>query len=367
MKESLKTIFIVDDEQTNLKIGASALSDHFNVFTFNSGFNLMKRLEKQIPDLILLDVQMPEMDGYEVIKRLKENEKTKEIPVIFLTAKNDPESELMGLSLGAIDYIIKPFSPPLLCTRIDIHLLLESQKEELRDFNNNLQKMVEEKTKNVVELQHAILSTMTKLVDRRDDITGAHIERTKRYMDALLKEMQKHDLFCDELRSLDIHEIVQSTQLHDVGKIGVKDDVLMKPGRLTDEEYEMIKMHTTIGEEIIQEIQQETSDHAFLEYARIFVGYHHEKWNGYGYHRGLKEHDIPLLGRAMAIVDVYDALISDRPYKKGYSHEKAVSIITEEKGKQFDPDIVDIFLSISEEFREIAMLQGGKNERVSSC
>ena len=359
MDKILKTVFIVDDEPTNLTIGANALADNFNVFTFNSGANLMKRLEKQTPDIILLDVEMPEMNGYEVIKKLKENEKTKEIPVIFLTAKSDSDSELMGLSLGAIDYIIKPFSPPLLCTRIEIHLLIESQKEELRNFNNNLQKMVEEKTKNVVELQHAILNTMTKLVDRRDDITGAHIERTKRYMDVLLKEMQKHPLFSDELKSINIHEVVQSTQLHDVGKISIRDEVLLKPGKLTDEEFEIIKTHTTIGEEIIKDIQQETTDHAFLEYAKIFVGYHHEKWNGYGYHRGLKKNDIPLLGRAMAIVDVYDALISDRPYKKSYSHEKAVSIITEEKGNHFDPDIVDIFLNISEEFREIAMFQGG--------
>ena len=358
MKENKKTVFIVDDEPTNLTIAAYALSDHYNVFTFNSGANLMKRLEKQIPDVILLDVEMPDMNGYETIKKLKENDKTKDIPVIFVTARSDTDSEFMGLSLGAIDYIIKPFLPPLLHKRIEIHLLIESQKNELRDFNNNLQKMVDTKTKSVVELQHAILSTMTRLVDRRDDITGAHIERTMRYMDVLLNKMKENKKFGDEVLKWKVDDIIQSTQLHDVGKIGIKDDILNKPGKLTDEEFDMIKKHTIIGEEIINDIQKETSEHDFLEYAKIFVGYHHEKWNGCGYHRGLSGEDIPLLGRAMAIVDVYDALVSDRPYKKGFSHEKTVAIITEERGNHFDPDIVDVFLSVEDEFKEIAMLQG---------
>jgi len=349
-----KTVFIVDDDMTNLTVGADALSDSYNTFTFNSGGLLLKRLEKQIPDLILLDVDMPEMNGYEVIKQVKGKKETSHTPVIFLTAKNDCQSELEGLSLGAIDYIIKPFSPPLLLKRIEVHLLVESQKRELQNFNDNLLEMVEAKTKTVIELQNAILNSMTKLVDRRDDITGGHIERTQRYMSLLLTTMLERGLYRDELSSWDLSLVIQSTQLHDIGKIAIKDNILLKPGKLTDEEFEEIKAHTIVGEDVILEIEKNTSEHEFLEYAKIFTSTHHEKWDGTGYPRGLKGEEIPILGRVMAIVDVYDALVSDRPYKKGFSHEKATAIITDTKGKHFEPAIVDLFLSISDQFNKIA-------------
>jgi len=350
-----KTIFIVDDDMTNLTVGADTLALLYNVFTFNSGSLLLKRLEKQIPDLILLDVEMPEMNGYEVIKLIKSKNETRNIPVIFLTAKSDGESELEGLSLGAIDYIIKPFSPPLLRKRIEIHLLVVLQKTELKNFNNNLLEMVEAKTKTVVELQNAILFSMTRLVDRRDDITGGHIERTQRYMHILLKTMLESSRYKSESLSWNLELVVQSTQLHDIGKIAIKDNVLLKPGKLSDEEFDTIKTHTTVGVDVILEIEKNTSEHEFLEYAKIFIATHHEKWDGSGYPKGLKGEEIPLLGRAMAIVDVYDALISDRPYKKGLSHEEAVKIITDSKGKHFDPEIVDLFLSVSDQFNEVAI------------
>ena len=349
-----KTVFMVDDDVTNLTVGANALLDSYNVFTFNSGGLLLKKLERQIPDLILLDVDMPEMGGYEVIKLLKGKRETDHIPVIFLTAKSDCESELEGLSLGAIDYIIKPFSPPLLLKRIEVHLLVESQKAELQSFNTNLLEMVAAKTKTVVELQNAILNTMTRLVDRRDDITGGHIERTQRYMHVLLKAVRERGLFRDESSSWDLKLVVQSTQLHDIGKIAIKDSILLKPGKLTDEEFENIKMHTVLGEEVISEIERNTSGHEFLEYAKIFVATHHERWDGSGYPRGLKGEKIPVLGRTMAIVDVYDALVSDRPYKKGFPHKDAVAIISDGRGKHFDPIIVDLFLDVSDQFSLIA-------------
>jgi len=348
------TIFIVDDDSTNLTIASDALSDSYNIFTFNSGELLLKKLEKHIPNLILLDVDMPEMSGYEVIKHLKRKIETSQIPVIFLTAKNDCESELEGLSLGAIDYIIKPFSPPLLLKRIEVHLLVESQKKELQNFNNNLLGMVKAKTRAVVELQNAILNTMTKLVDRRDDITGGHIERTQRYMYVLLKTMLESGHYMDESLTWDLELVIQSTQLHDIGKIAIKDSILLKPGKLTDEEFENIKAHTIVGEEVIREIEKNTTEHKFVEYAKIFAVTHHERWDGSGYPRGLKGKDIPVLGRAMAIVDVYDALVSVRPYKKAFSHDEAVAIISDGKGKHFDPAIVDLFLSISDQFSQIA-------------
>jgi len=349
-----KTIFIVDDDMTNLTIGADTLSDSYNIFTFISGKLLLKKLEKYIPDMILLDVDMPDMDGYEVINKIKGDDKTSNVPVIFLTAKSDCESELEGLSLGAIDYIIKPFSPPLLRKRIEVHLLVESQKTKLQDFNMNLMRMVEAKTRTVIELQNAILSTMTKLVDRRDDITGGHIDRTQRYMYILLNKMHDIDQYKDESSTWDMDLVVQSTRLHDIGKIAIRDNILLKPGKLTDEEFEIIKTHASIGEDAITEIENNTSEHKFLEYSKVFVATHHERWDGSGYPRGLKGGETPLLGRAMALVDVYDALVSVRPYKEPFTHEEAVEIISEESGAHFDPDIVDIFLSVSEQFKQVA-------------
>ena len=356
-------IFLVDDDMTNLTVGTAALSEQFQVFTFNSGALLLKRLEKQSPDMILLDVDMPEMNGYEVIKEIKGNGKLNHIPIIFLTAKNDGESELEGLTLGAIDYIAKPFSPPLLRKRIEVHLLVESQKAELQDFNNNLLEMVDTKTKTVVELQNAILSSMTRLVDRRDDITGGHIERTQSYMDVLLQAILGSGLFREEYLSWDIKLVVQSTQLHDIGKIAIRDSILLKPGKLTNDEFEDIKKHTTVGEGVILEIERNTSEHEFLEYAKVFTATHHEKWDGSGYPNRLKGEEIPLLGRAMAIVDVYDALVSDRPYKKGMPHQDAVEIIIDSKGTHFDPDIVDLFVSVADQFEQISKHQSGSTPR----
>ena len=348
-------MFIVDDDMTNLTVGAEALAYSYNVFTFNSGGLVLKRLERHIPDLILLDVDMPEMSGYEVIELIKGKKETEHVPVIFLTAKSDCKSELEGLSLGAIDYIIKPFSPPLLLKRIEVHLLVESQRKELQDFNENLLEMVEAKTRTVVELQNAIINAMTRLVDRRDDITGGHIERTQSYMGVMLDKVLERGLFKNESLCWDLNMVVQSTQLHDIGKIAIRDNILLKPGRLTSEEFESIKKHTMVGEDVILEIERNTSEHKFLEYAKVFAATHHERWDGSGYPRGLAGEDIPLLGRIMAIVDVYDALVSDRPYKNKLSHKEAVTIITDGRGTHFDPVICDIFLSVADQFKRIAL------------
>ena len=354
-----KTIFLVDDDPTNLSVGSDALEEHYDVLTLNSGARLLKILEKTIPDLILLDVEMPEMSGYEVIKLLKNNSSTSNIPVIFLTAKNDGESECEGLSLGAIDYIIKPFSPPILLKRIEVHLLVESQKRELINFNNNLRGIVAAKTKTVVELQNAVLKTMSELVECRDDVTGGHIDRTQNYLSVLLNELLKHNLYEKETSIWDKELVLQSAQLHDVGKIAIKDSILQKPGKLTDEEFEQIKAHTVFGSQVIERIKEYTTDHTFLEYAKTFAATHHEKWEGSGYPNGLREKEIPLLGRLMAIVDVYDALVSERPYKKAFTHEEAVKIIMDGREKHFDPTLVDLFFDVSDEFEKIASSNKG--------
>jgi len=349
MVEDRKTIYLVDDNITNLAFGKSALAEHYKVFTMNSGGSLLKFLEKNIPDLILLDVEMPEMNGYEAIKIIKSKRETKNIPVIFLTAKSDGDSELEGLSLGAIDYITKPFSTSLLLKRIETHL-------ELANYNRHLQEMVLDKTKSVVELQSAILKTIAELVECRDNITGGHIERTTYYLSALLDVMQIHELYREKISEWDLKLVLQSAQLHDVGKISIRDGVLQKPSKLTAAEFEEIKKHTVFGEKIIDKIKKNTSERIFLEHAGIFAATHHEKWDGSGYPKGLKGEEIPLQGRLMAIADVYDALVSERPYKKPYTHQEAVNIIGDGRGSHFDPDLVDLFLKISDEFNRISIL-----------
>jgi putative two-component system response regulator len=353
-----QTVFLVDYNVTNLTLGKNALADFYNVFTLNSGPRLLKMLEKNIPAIILLDVDMPEMDGYEVIKLLKDNKETAHIPVIFLTAMVDGKSELKGLSLGAIDYITKPFTPSLLRKRIEVHLLVERQKKELKAYNENLQKMVDAKTKMVVELKNAILKTMAELVECRDDITGGHIERTQSYMALLIEALQRYGVYTDEIMNWDIGLVLQSAQLHDVGKISIRDNILQKPGKLTDDEFEEIKAHTIFGEKVIDMIRSRTTDQKFLEHAKILVSAHHEKWDGSGYPKGLSGHDIPLLGRLMAIVDVYDALVSERPYKRAFPHEEAVDIILNGKGSHFDPALVDVFIKIADDFKAIGNCTG---------
>jgi len=358
LQENKKLIILVDDNPANLKIGKSVLMEKYMVSTAPSAEKLFEILSINIPDMILLDIDMPEMDGYETIKILKSKPETKDIPVIFLTGKTDTGDELDGLSLGAIDYITKPFQPPLLLKRIDMHLLVLAQKNKLEkltadlmNYSENLQKLVWEKTQNITELQDVLLKTMAEMVEYRDDITGGHIERTRNIVKVLLEEITKNNIFVDETSDLKIDLALQSCQLHDVGKISIEDKILKKPGKLTEEEFNDMKKHADYGREIIEKIESLTTKNDFLKYAKIFAASHHEKWDGTGYPSGLKGKDIPLLGRIMAIADVYDALTSVRPYKKAFTHEEAVKIITDSSGTHFDPDVVTVFLNTTEKFR----------------
>jgi len=353
MSTNRKKIVVVDDSKANLTIARNMLADRYDVFTASSGEKLFGLLEKMKPDIILLDIGMPEMDGYEVIKILKGSKDTADISVIFLTALIDPESEVKGLDLGAIDYIFKPFSKELLLKRIEMHLLLESQKQELVHYSTNLELMVQEKTQTVYELKDAILSTVAELVECRDNITGGHIERTQSYLRLLVRFLLEDGIYTEEASQWDINLFVMSSQLHDVGKISVKDSILQKPGKLTDEEFDEMKKHAAFGREIIERIEKKTKENAFLQYAKVFAGSHHEKWDGTGYPDGLKGEAIPLPGRLMALADVYDALTNERPYKKAFSHEEAVKIIGEGVGTHFDPDIVGVFLKHEQEFGQI--------------
>ncbi|MCL2415823.1 MAG: HD-GYP domain-containing protein, partial [Defluviitaleaceae bacterium] len=227
-------------------------------------------------------------------------------------------------------------------------------KQQLINYSSNLEIMVDEKTQAVVELKNAVLETMAELVEERDQTTGSHIDRTMRYLAALLDAMQERGIYEKELAGYDRELILRSSQLHDVGKISVRDSILLKPERLTNEEFEEIKNHTVFGEQVIDRIKTKTADSDFLEYARIFAATHHERWDGGGYPKGLVGEEIPILGRIMAIADVYDALVSERPYKKAFSHEQTVKIIQEGRGIHFDPILTDVFIDINEIFEGIS-------------
>jgi putative two-component system response regulator len=357
MEKDRKVVMIVDDNIANLKIAKNSLSDVYDVFTVPSAAKMFDLLERNKPELILLDVDMPEMNGYEAIDILKKRPETRDILVIFLTGKSDSESELEGLSLGAVDYISKPFMPPLLKKRIELHLTVKEQSRRLEDqavklqkFNENLQKMVEEKTGKVVALQRAILKTVADLVESRDDITGGHVERTQHGLKVLIDGLKDLGLYREQMEGWDLDLLLQSSQLHDVGKIAITDSILNKPGRLTQEEFEKIKKHTTIGVQIIEKIEASTPESEFLKYAKIFAATHQEKWDGTGYPMGLAGEEIPLQGRLMAIADVYDALVSPRPYKEALPHEEAVQIILSGKGTHFDPVLIDVFEQVADQF-----------------
>jgi putative two-component system response regulator len=347
-------ILMVDDNPANLAMGRNMLRSLYEVYPVPSGKKLFELLERVTPDLILLDIEMPEINGYEVIRMLKDDARFEDIPVIFLTAKNDDESELEGLCRGAIDYISKPFSAPLLMKRIENQLLMAAQKKELQNYNDNLEEMVYQKTSQIMDLQSAVMNTVAELVEFRDHTTGGHVDRTKKYIELLLIEMIEEKIYPDSLSKIDFNYFPLSAQLHDVGKVAISDAILKKPGGLTEEEFTEMKKHTTIGADVIDRIAEHTSEHSFLTHARDAALYHHEKWDGSGYPFGLKGYDIPLEGRLMAIVDVYDALISPRPYKSPISTDDAALKIIEGMGSHFDPALIMAFRRIAPQLAAIA-------------
>jgi len=332
----MKTIFVVDDNDTNLMAAKTALEGTYKSFALPSAARMFKLLEKIIPDLILLDIDMPEIDGFETIRVLKSDDAHKEIPVVFLTAQNNVDAEVRGFESGALDFINKPFSAPALLKRLELHI--------------GTDKLVKDSQRSVREMKNTIISVIADMVENRDKVTGGHIERVQIYLGLLVKELINSGIYASEVETWNLDIVLPSARLHDVGKISISDLILNKPGRLTDEEFEIIKTHSTEGEQIIDRIINKTKDDGFLWHAKRFAGYHHEKWNGEGYPRKLSGLDIPLEGRLMAVADVYDALVSERPYKKPFTHEKAVEIIQNDQGSHFDPKIVEVFMKVSDDF-----------------
>jgi putative two-component system response regulator len=353
METDRQKIIMVDDDLSILTLGKNILKMFYEVFPAPSAAKLFKILDNVIPDLILLDIDMPETNGFEIIKQLKSDSRFDDIPVIFLTSRRDESSELKGFDLGAVDYIAKPFSGPILLRRIANQLLIVRQERKLRHYADTLEEKVTKKTAEVTQLQNAVLATVADLVEFRDKCTGGHVERTQLYMKALLEELLRRGTYREEVLLWDMNFFLPSVQLHDVGKIAISDLILNKPAKLTAEEREIMKTHVTVGVDAVRQIMNNAAEHAFLRHSLYITGAHHEKWDGTGYPGGLKSKDIPLEGRLMAIADVYDALISERPYKKPLSREEARKIIIDGAGTHFDPVLVDVFAGISNQFAGI--------------
>ena len=372
------TILVVDDTPDNLSLMRELLRKDYQVQLANGGERALKlaALQPQ-PDLILLDIMMPVMDGYEVCRRLKADAATRDIPVVFLTAKADVEDEKRGLELGAVDYITKPISPPVVLARVKIHLALKAHADFLRDKSDFLEAEVSKRTREVLAIQDVTILAMATLADtrdlgtgnhirrtdsrdgrrncRRDLDTGNHIRRTQHYVKALAEKLRTHPRFASVLTDNYIQMLFKSAPLHDIGKVGIPDRILLKPGRLTPEEFEIMKTHTTLGRDAIEHAEiQLGMPVEFLSTAKEIALSHQEKWDGSGYPQGLAGEAIPLSARLMAVADVYDALISRRVYKNSVPHEQAVAIIQEGRGVHFDPDITDAFVELQESFRAIA-------------
>lgn len=351
----MRKIMVVDDNVTNLNVMRRALGKDYEIFPMLDGQKALKILKRIKPDLILLDVEMPEMDGFEVIDKIKYLGKPfYEIPVIFVTAKDDTISEYEGLNLGAVDYITKPFSFPLLCKRVELHLKLATQQKELLNYSTNLENMVDAQTDTIQRLQYSIVHVLSNMVERRDGSTGAHLVRTSEYLKILLRKAKEMNVYQDELKDANIEVLAHASKLHDIGKIAIPDGILLKEGRLSDYEFEIMKTHTLEGEKAILSALDKVENSEFLKVAAEFISSHHERLDGSGYPRGLKGEEIPLCGRLMAVVDVYDALISMRTYKPFYTHEDAVKIMIDGAGIMFDAKLIEVFREVTEDFKQIS-------------
>lgn len=350
------TVLVVDDTPDNLMLMVDLLKDRYRIKAANSGEKALRILERDpLPDLILLDIMMPELSGYEVAKRLKQAPRTCDIPIIFLTAMATIEDEIIGLEMGAVDYITKPISPPLVLARVDTQLKVKAAADFLRDKNDFLEQEVQRRTREVTAIQDVTIHAMASLAETRDNETGNHIRRTQHYIRLLANLLREHSRFRHFLDEDTIRLLFKSAPLHDIGKIGIPDHILLKPGRFTPEEFEIMKTHTTLGRDAIQHAENQLGVKVdFLRLAKEIAYSHQEKWDGSGYPQGLAADDIPISARLMAVADVYDALISRRVYKPGMPHEQAVGIIRAGRGSHFDPDICDVFVANAERFREIS-------------
>lgn len=350
------TILIVDDEPTILASMSQILSSYYRVRAANSGQRALQiAITEPRPQLILLDVTMPDMDGYEVLSQLKNNPLTQNIPVIFVTALDTLSNEEQGLNMGAVDYISKPVVPAILLARVKTHLILKQASDFLHDKNVYLEAEVSRRMAENLSTQEVSIRALAHLAETRDPETGDHILRTQSYVQLLARQLQRHPRFTDTITDQYISLLTRSAPLHDIGKVGIPDHILLKPGKLNDEEWLIMKTHALLGAQAIESAEKDVHEQVeFLTLAKEIAHWHHERWDGSGYPDGLAGDNIPLSARIMTLADVFDALVSQRIYKPAMSFEKARSIIVSERGQQFDPDITDAFIECFPDFIKVA-------------
>ena len=341
-------ILVVDDVQSNVLLLKALLGrEGFNIIYAMNGTEALEKVKDESPDLILLDVMMPDMDGYEVCRRLKSDPLTSNIAVVFITAMGNEEHEAKGLDLGAVDFIAKPFQPRLVRARVSNHVALKK-------YNDELNSLVKERTKELYLSRSVTVECLASVVETRDNETGAHVRRTQHGVEILAKRLRlmRPDIWDDDDDTIELFRVC--APLHDVGKVGIPDSILRKPGKLTEAEFNEMKKHTTLGYQTLSWAEKRMGGHNdFLRLGAVIAYTHHERWDGKGYPRGLKGEEIPRVGRLMALADVYDALISKRVYKPAFDHETARNIIVEGRGTQFDPLVVEAFLFEEDSFRSL--------------
>lgn len=356
METTLKdaVIMIIDDTPENLMLLIDILKkQEYKIKAFPNGKMAIEAALRNPPDLILLDIMMAGMDGYEISKILKQHEKTQNIPILFISALSSTSDKLAAFEAGGVDYISKPFDAKEVEARVKAHLTIGFLQKKIEEHNRQLQAVVERQVQEITKSHLVTIFSMIKLAEARDDDTGKHIERTKAFCRLLANALKEHPDYQDKISDHFIEDIYNASPLHDVGKIAIPDNILLKPARLTPEEFEIMKTHTSLGEKYLKEAYIESQTNSFLKMGIEIAGAHHEKWDGSGYPKGLSGEAIPLSARIMAVGDVYDALRSKRVYKEAFSHEKSVAILLEGKGKHFDPVMIDTFLAVSETFKEI--------------
>ncbi|MGL4830594.1 MAG: HD domain-containing phosphohydrolase [Vibrio sp.] len=354
------TILIVDDSPDNIAFMSQGLSQFYRIKAARSGKVALEILEQYSIDLVLLDIVMPEMSGYDVIHEIKQNPKTERIPVIFLTGKSSPEDEQLGFELGAVDYVFKPVSIPLLKSRVHTHLQNKISKDILVNQKNYLETEVLRRSSDLDRMQDAVVFALASLAETRDPETGNHLQRTQHYVKVLAERLATKEKYRDKLTPSIIDTYFKAAPLHDIGKVGIPDNILLKPGKLTDNEFAIMRNHALLGKVALEKAEKLSGASTDLINAAKEIAYgHHEKWDGSGYPQGLKGDAIPLSARLMALADVYDALICRRVYKAPMSHEEAKEIILRGSGSHFDPMVIEAFLieernfiAISERFSD---------------
>jgi putative two-component system response regulator len=350
-----KKILIIDDSPEAIALLDNALSKQYKRQVALGSKEALKLLTEiqEVPDLILIDVMMPDMNGYQVCQQIKTYENLKDIPVIFLSALSEMKDKVMAFENGGVDYIQKPFEIEEVRARVATHIKLHDLQKKLMKYNHHLNQLVEEKTREISESQIATIYALVKLSEARDMDTGTHIDRVPEYCKYIAVRLKSRAKYKDYITDKYIENIYKASPLHDIGKVGISDAILLKPGRLTAEEFEIMKTHTTIGANTLDQVGKRYPNNQFIDMGTSIALYHHEKWDGSGYPHGLVGEEVPLSARIMAIADVYDAMRSKRVYKERYSHEKCVDIILEGSGFHFDPEIADIFSECEKEFDRI--------------